>query len=188
MNDTSVLNRESGSTQNREEDQRLLAFPQNAQIGCQTPASPVSYVMPGNFGDTSPPGTYYTTIHSTSSRRYDPNDDSSHFCQLLFNPAMEWIATNVCNFMMEINFFSSFYFVLHFCSHALFMAGSSKWSVTRFRIRNWNTLIIDHFFEKSTFLIDVLRKTVIFVNKHDCIRRNIKYFDNIYQQQSMKTS
>lgn len=72
MNDTNTLKSETGnSTQIRDEDQRLLAFPQNTQIGCQTPTSPLSYVMSGNFGDTSPPGTYYTTIHSTSSRRYE---------------------------------------------------------------------------------------------------------------------
>lgn len=84
MNDTSALNRDSSSSQNREEDQRLFSFPQNAQIGCQTPASPLSYQEPGNFGDNSPPGTYYTTIHSTCSRRYDPNGDWSHVCATAF--------------------------------------------------------------------------------------------------------
>lgn len=70
MNDTNAINRDTGVTQIREEDHHLLPFTQNAQITCQTPSSPLSYVMPGNFGDTSPPGTYYTTIHSTCSRRY----------------------------------------------------------------------------------------------------------------------
>lgn len=71
MNDTNItINRDMGVTQIRDEDQRLLPFTQNTQIGCQTPVSPQSYILPSNFGDTSPPGTYYATIHSNSSRRY----------------------------------------------------------------------------------------------------------------------
>ena len=71
MNDTSFENRESVPTPIRDEDQHLLPFRQNIQVTTpKTPTSPFSYTLSGNYGDISPPGTYYTTIQSSSSRRY----------------------------------------------------------------------------------------------------------------------
>lgn len=76
MDDSNSVNRESVGTQNRDEEHRLLPFPQNPHIATtlpspSSPISPLSYTISGNFGDVSPPGTYYTTIHSTGSRRYE---------------------------------------------------------------------------------------------------------------------
>lgn len=71
MNDTN-LNRDSTSPPItvRDDDQRLLPLTPQTQIW---PNSPISYMSQGNtIGDTSPsPGTYYTTINSTCSRRYE---------------------------------------------------------------------------------------------------------------------
>lgn len=73
MNDKNFENRESVPTPIRDEDQHLLPFQQNIQIGTpKTPTSPFSYTLSGNYGDISPPGTYYATVQSSSSRRYAP--------------------------------------------------------------------------------------------------------------------
>lgn len=71
MNDTNFANQDSVPTPIRDEDQRLLPFQQNIHVSTpNSPTTPFSYPLSGNFGDTSPPGTYYATVQSTSSRRY----------------------------------------------------------------------------------------------------------------------
>lgn len=68
-NNNNCTDRESSTPTVRDEDHRLLPITPPAQIWSN---SPISYVMTGTNSDTSPtsPGTYYTTIHSTGSRRY----------------------------------------------------------------------------------------------------------------------
>lgn len=71
MNDTNFENRESVPTPIRDEDQQLLQFQQNIQVTTpKSPSSPFSYTLSGNYGDISPPGTYYATVQSSSSHRY----------------------------------------------------------------------------------------------------------------------
>lgn len=73
MNDKNFGNGDSVPTPIRDEDQHLLAFQQNIQTATpKTPTSPFSYTLSGNYGDISPPGTYYATLQSSSSRRYEP--------------------------------------------------------------------------------------------------------------------
>lgn len=74
MNEDSCNNQESGNLQTvvRDDDQRLLPLTPTP-TPTPTPqiwqnASPLSY----SFGDSpTSPGTYYTTIQSTCSRRYE---------------------------------------------------------------------------------------------------------------------
>lgn len=68
-NNNNCTDRESSTPTVRDEDHRLLPLTPPAQIWSN---SPISYVMTGTNSDASPtsPGTYYTTIHSTGSRRY----------------------------------------------------------------------------------------------------------------------
>lgn len=77
MSNNNCTDRESSTPTVRDEDHRLLPLTPPAQIWSN---SPISYVMTGtNNSDTSPtsPGTYYTTIQSTGSRRYGVTDS---FC------------------------------------------------------------------------------------------------------------
>lgn len=79
MNEKVFENCESVPTPIRDEDQHLLPFQQNIQIQTpKTPSSPFSYTLSGNYGDISPPGTYYATVQSSSSRRY------ARFAQFFF--------------------------------------------------------------------------------------------------------
>lgn len=80
MNDTNFENRETVTTPIRDEDQHLLPFRQNIQVTTpKSPSSPFSFTLSGANGDTSPPGTYYATIRSTSSCRYAFRVFSSSF-------------------------------------------------------------------------------------------------------------
>lgn len=67
------VNQESGSPETiRDEDNRLLPLTPPAQIWPNN-------IINNTYFDTSPtsPGTYYTTIHSTSSRRYKEKTELS---------------------------------------------------------------------------------------------------------------
>ena len=64
------IDHESGSPETiRDEDHRLLPLTPQPQIWAN---SPISHITNNTYFDTTPtsPGTYYTTIHSTGSRRY----------------------------------------------------------------------------------------------------------------------
>lgn len=76
MNENNCNNQEPGAPQTvvRDDDQRLLPLTPPAQIWQNS--SPLSY----SFGDSpTSPGTYYTTIQSNSSRRYEKTQTDLHF-------------------------------------------------------------------------------------------------------------
>lgn len=71
MNERNFMNKNSGSPEIiRDDGQQLLPLTPKAQLW---PSSPLSCMTNGPYVDPLPasPGTYYTTIHSTSSRRYE---------------------------------------------------------------------------------------------------------------------
>lgn len=71
MNDTNFTNRESAVTPIRDENQHLLPFQENIRMAVSnSPPTPYSCTLSGNRGDSSPLGTYYATLQSTSSHRY----------------------------------------------------------------------------------------------------------------------
>lgn len=64
MNDKNVGTDHRSSEFDHDEDRRLMSITSHTHVWPNSPITPHPYDA------DSAPGTYYTTIHSTSSRRY----------------------------------------------------------------------------------------------------------------------